>query len=500
MRCLLLIIAAQLAVPLVYSQPDYFATDLQYGNYPVGFKTIFTYDLSRHAVAEQNDNEKQGRFMQINIWYPAKKTNAVPLKFGKYIDLLPQQSGKITRDVETLAEKQFFNNTAELKGDTVLLRKHFNALAKSKTKAFSNAPVANGSFPLVMFSDYPNSQSILCEYLASHGYIVVTAPVKGTYATAFEYSIGGIESGISDLQFALSIVRKEFQVKQSFTVMGLGIGATVALGLQMRNPDVAGMISLEGGITTGFEFNLIRQSPYFNNERINKPMLVIHAPHPDVKPELTDAYKYTDRWLVNIPQSSEFYFLNYGIWESAMPGILGKAPGDTKASFEAAANYVLHFLSTIYKHERFSPLTIDQKIAITVYKESVPVPPDFHELIALAERQGVAVIEKLYNERREKDSEAIPFSSFYRVAEHFIVQKNFSIGAEWTALFAKAFPSSAVPWFMSGRCQLELNNKIAAKEFYEKALALLPGDVMLEEAEKNAYRPAIEKRIRELSS
>ncbi len=38
--------------------------------------------------------------------------------------------------MHAFAEKQFFNNTAELKGDTALLRKHFTSLVNSKTKAF----------------------------------------------------------------------------------------------------------------------------------------------------------------------------------------------------------------------------------------------------------------------------------------------------------------------------------------------------------------------------
>jgi hypothetical protein len=498
MRYLILSFAMQGVVLFLNAQSNYFDTKLEFGTYPVGFKTLLTYDLSRPAVAEQNSSEKGGRFMQVNVWYPAKKIVASAMNFREYINLLSLQTEKNVYNSFSSAEKQFFTNTAELKGDTILLRKHFIALAHSKTKAFKNAPTAEGAFPLVIFSDFASNQSIICEYLASHGYIVLSTPLKGTYKAGFDYSIAGVESGIADLQFALSVVRKEFRVKQSFTVMGLGIGATVALGLQMRNPDVCGVISLEGGITTGFEFNLIRQSPYFNNERIDKPILVIHAPHPDVKPELTDAYKYADRWLINFPQNSEFYFLNFGIWEATMKGIIGKAPGDTKTSFEAASVYVLHFLNTVSKKDKFLPLNFDRSIAAATYKQAVPIPPSVKELIASIENEGVVPSENLYKRRKEKDPEPVPFTSFYQVAEHLIVQRDFSNAADWTALFKEAFPSSAIPWVMSGRCQLELNNKAIAKEYYEKALSLLPGDDTLSQGEKDYYRPVIEKRIETL--
>ena len=499
MRYLLLMIAAQVTVPHLCAQSKYFDTKLEYGSYTVGFKTILTYDLSRPAIAEQSNNEKSGRFLQVNVWYPAKKTALEPMQFREYLNLLPFQTSRNVKDHNRLAEKQFFTNVAGLKGDTAILKKHFAALINSKMKAVKNAVIAGGSFPLVIFPDYANNQNILCEYLASHGYIILSTPFKGTYSSVFEYSVAGIESAIADLQFALSVARKELPVKQTFALMGLGIGATVALGLQMRNPDVAGIISLEGGITTGFEFNLIRKSPYFDNARINKPMLVIHAPHPDVKPALTDAYKYADRWLVSFPQSAEFYFLNYGIWETTMHGILGRAPGDTKRSFEAAAAYVLHFLNTVYKETGFSPLKIDTALAAATYKQAVVLPPSVNELITMIDKEGVAASAKLYTERKTKDPEPIPFSSFFHVAEHLIGGKDFLKGAEWTGLFAEAFPLSCVPWFLSGRCQLELNNRTVAKEYYKKALALLADDKMLNADEKNYYKPAIEKRIRELN-
>ena len=315
--------------------------------------------------------------MQVNIWYPAKLPGiAVPMKYKDYIGLLAQQSGKDNVNAQVVAVKQFFNNVAEIKGDTALLRKHFNGLAESRTKAYKNIPVARGSFPLIIYPDQASNQNILCEYLASQGYVVASAPLKGTYSTGFDYSITGIESGINDLQFVLSVVRSEFPVRQSFVTMGLGISATIALGLQMRNPDVAGIISLEGGITTGFEFNLIRQSSFFDINRINKPMLIAYAPHPDVKPAITDAYEYADRWLVSFPQSTEFYFLNYGVWESRMKGILGPAPGDTKSSFEQASRYVLHFLNTVFngKELKFRAPDGDEAIAKASFKKSVPVP------------------------------------------------------------------------------------------------------------------------------
>lgn len=506
MKGLLLFILAHAYCIHLFSQQNLFANSLQHGKYPVGFKTILTYDKSRPAVAEQPPGKRGGRFMQINVWYPAKPSASELMQYEVYVHLLASQTHAFSgAGLSSISKQAFFARNAELGADTGLLAGNYMGLIKSKTKAQKNVVVATGKFPVLIYPDFATTQSILCEYLASHGYIVASTPMKGTYSVNFDLGISGVETEISDLQFVLATVREQFPVMAQFAVMGLGIHASAALGLQMRNEDVAAMISLEGGITTQFEFGLIRKSPYFNLERINKPMLIIHAPHRDVKPELTDVYKYADRWLVGFPQSSEYYFLNYGIWEGSMKGILGKAPGNTRLSSEWAAGYVLHFLDHIFKKDtKADDFKLDNKapagLLSTSFRKRIAPPPSMGELMQVYDKKGIEGLKEIYEKQKQADQYPFSSAAFYTVGQQLMAEREYEKALQWIALFKETYPSAAAPWFMSGRCEMELGNRAIAKTQYLKALEMLNGDGELTCTEKEYYKPIIENRIKELSS
>ncbi|WP_421796243.1 dienelactone hydrolase family protein [Haliscomenobacter sp.] len=350
---------------------DVFQSDLAYGKYSVGFKAVQTIDHTR-ASLQTGKVQSAGRAMQLYIWYPAEKANTNQVL---YLDYLTYWFG------QTQATRAgFFQSVAELGGDTTLFQPVFPKMAQNKTKAYRDAKIASGQFPLIIFPDQVHLQNILCEYLASWGFIVVSPVIQGPFAEPMQYDPAGIETGVADMQFALGYLRKNFPVQRNFAAMGLGFNATLALALQMRDPDVKALISLEGGITTTFEEELIQRSPYYKLERCTAPMLVIHAPHPDVKPELVDKYKYAERVFQFYPQSSEFYFLNFGIWEHYLKNILPQANhGNTWQSFAHAAQSIQWFLNWKLKQDEkakmgFLNLDEPKDIVTTSLKAAAVLP------------------------------------------------------------------------------------------------------------------------------
>lgn len=355
---------------------DVFQSDLAYGKYPVGFKAVQTTDYTR-ATLQPGKPQSAGRAMQLYIWYPAEKANTSQVLYRDYLAY---------RFGQTQATRAgFFHSVAELGGDTTLFQAIFQKMAQSKTKAYREAKIAPGQFPLIIFPDQVHLQNLLCEYLASWGFIVVSPVIKGPFAEPMQYDPAGIETGVADLQFALGYMRKNFPVQRDFAAMGLGFTATLVLALQMRDPDVKALISLEGGITTPFEEELIQRSPYYKVERCTAPMLVIHAPHPDVKPELVDKYKYAERVFQFYPQSSEFYFLNFGIWERHLKNILPKANhGNTWQSFTHAAQSIKWFLNWKLKQDEPAKMALfnlnePQDIVNTSVKAATSTKENSHE-------------------------------------------------------------------------------------------------------------------------
>ncbi|HSB09831.1 MAG TPA: hypothetical protein VLM38_10135 [Blastocatellia bacterium] len=131
------------------------------GPYPVGVTTTVFVDETR------TDNfTKQPRTLVTEIWYPAAE-QARRMPKNKYSDFTP--SG-VTPQVDELIRKAYKMSAAEI--DKV----YWN-------EAHRNAPVRKGRFPLVIFSHgnggSRNQNTFWCDYLASHGYIVVSADHTG---------------------------------------------------------------------------------------------------------------------------------------------------------------------------------------------------------------------------------------------------------------------------------------------------------------------------------
>lgn len=131
------------------------------GPFPVGVLTVVFTDNTRI------DNvTKQPRTLVTEIWYPATDS-ARRLPLNKYSDFTP---GGVTPEVDELTRKAYKMSAAQI--DKI----YWN-------EAHRNAPVRKGRFPLVIFSHgnggtrYQNT--FWCDYLASHGYIIVSPDHTG---------------------------------------------------------------------------------------------------------------------------------------------------------------------------------------------------------------------------------------------------------------------------------------------------------------------------------
>jgi hypothetical protein len=327
----------------------YFDTTLKPGPYVVGFKAGIHYDLGRPPLAEQFARYRHGRAVHLSVWYPAKiKSNHPPMRFMEYIDevsrmINPKEVTKRTRKESIDAMTTL---VSQLGGDSTLLLKHLGSLLNSTTHAYRNAAHVGGDFPILIYPESPHLNSILSEYLASHGFIVVSVSRHGTLTKDFEWkSVRGIETLVQDCQFALSVVKREFDTDdQRMAVIGTGMNASAGLAWAMRSPEIDAVVSLEGGILTSYEYNLLKTSPYFDTMRVTSPMLVIYSPHEVVDARLIGHYPFADRHMLYLPQMTEFRYLNFGVWEKRIEGILLYAPGDTCTGFEWMARYTLYFL------------------------------------------------------------------------------------------------------------------------------------------------------------
>ena len=168
------------SAPVVASGDQRFHFTEKPGPDAVGLKVVEQYDFSRsyRSITDELGKPYQGeraRPLQTLIWYPAQKSSGKPMTVGDYGDLLA-------------TETSF--GRPELSPDWKQWLDSMKPTLKDSMWAVRNAPLLAGRFPVVIYAPSLSSMSWenadLCEYLASHGYVVVASPDMGATVTGYD--------------------------------------------------------------------------------------------------------------------------------------------------------------------------------------------------------------------------------------------------------------------------------------------------------------------------
>ena len=205
--------------------------------------------------------------------------------------------------------------------------------------ATADAPPAAGRFPLVLVAQ-GNGQTLhdqapLCESLASLGFVVATAPspmrITGPLADEREVGARASEQAL-DLAFVLARVAMRSDVDaRRVGVIGHSFGARAALLLSMREPRVAALVSLDGGIGTATGRESLEAAPGYAPDSARAPILHFYerldpfmAPDFGLLRSLTSA----DRYLVMVPAMHHHHFTSLGAASVEQPALRSARRGD----------------------------------------------------------------------------------------------------------------------------------------------------------------------------
>ena len=162
---------------------------LKAGPHAIGFRATATTDATRtwRTPTDYRGRPRPdfgNRPVQVSIWYPAEAASvATAMTYGDYVDLLAWETGPAKPGEETrkAARAQFQRMsglpvTAEGMGE-------FEKLYSAKVRAMRDARPAPGKFPVLISAPgqgYPAfDNSVMAEFLASHGFVVVASPSVG---------------------------------------------------------------------------------------------------------------------------------------------------------------------------------------------------------------------------------------------------------------------------------------------------------------------------------
>jgi len=503
-----------LALPVAQVQAFPLWGNLRPGPYEVGYKTVFTYDLSRPPIADAAPPELsyapvQGRQMQISIWYPTKKLRRPSyLRFGDYVSLSSRELNlRALTAVQSRENQKKFMEQPLANGAS---RQQLEALLHMHTAAINNAPPANGPFPLVVFAHgSPSNQSIMCEYLASHGFIVAAVPSKGSFEYDFDVGLSGLETLTRDIEFVSGFLQRLPEVDhEKLGLIGMSFGSAAVVGEATRNSGVRALISLDGGIGEGGVSFLLTRTPYYDVSRIKAPLLHLYTntnPHLDLT--RLNSYKYSTRYLVTIPRMRHSDFVGASMLEQFVPKMFGASPGDAKAGFEWANRYSLEFLKAYLKNDA-QALAFLQEPADTngapkdllscSVKPRLLDPPTTREIKATLQSEGIKRLVALYRERRTQDEQPFTQVSFIEVSDWLLARKQYDEGMEFSRLFVESYPNSVRAHYALGSVARQRGDKEQAKNHFNEVLRLINDDSDLDYRTRKRLEQASTQALSEL--
>lgn len=495
-----------------------FSNFMQYGEYAVGFKTLFTTDDSRENIPYADWSGKlypqnrpsEGRNLPIHIWYPASEKGKL-LRYRHFVNLMTTHTEEeFKRTSDSLARRIFIYQANELKGEKSITEQQLDTLLNLKSFSSLNAKAVPEQFPLIIFPNgsSPAYQSVLCEYLASYGFVVAAVALKGEFSHVMGTSVKGLDTAVGDLQFALGQLLKLPNIKKDqIGLIGNAMASSICTSLASRNKKIKALVSLEGGLLSQFEQDILNETNFYEPQRITLPILAIYAPHPSIAPEHIYHLNYSERYFAHFPQMSEFHFLNFGLFEAYVPDIIGETKGDVQKGFVVGSELVLSFLNAKLKDQS---KTLDkiysdgipkeyEKTIDTLFKmEGLAPSPNIAILKNLFISDGITAIENIY-QLQVADGNPTPFSmSFYTDFKNWLAWKkdpDYKNRLRLYRMAVESYPNSPLNYY---RLAFYLDkNKLhkASQEAYEKASQLLNEDSTLDQSQvadlKNAIAEAL---------
>lgn len=221
--------------------------------YAAGFKSIHLEDTSRiYKPGTKEGDRLHYRPVDLDLWYPASpSTEGNPMLFKDLFQLHEQRAMAYQdeTDYSGISEELILYFAAgfgmEASDGKRLLRK--------QTSTYHRAPVAPGTFPLIVYMAGYNGMGWesyrLMEQLAENGFVVVSISSVGAYPGDMTNSLENTMEQVYDAEHALEFIQKTTEVPVDYSrkgLLGLSWGGMSGILLLDRHPDFKAMVSLDG--------------------------------------------------------------------------------------------------------------------------------------------------------------------------------------------------------------------------------------------------------------
>jgi len=342
------------------SQPSTFQFLQKPGRYPVGLRVVDLYDRSRTDLAFPQDSSKSsagddGRPLQTLVWYPALGNTNKPITVGEYVQLADTE---IHFDAPHPGQNRW--------------RSLLKASLDAPLWAIRDAEAAKGLFPILIYASSDSSVSWenadLCEYLASHGYVVLASPSMGVSTRDMTDDLAGINAQARDISFPINYAKSLANTDSSeVAVVSWSWGGISSLFAAARDSRIDALVSMDGSMR--YYPGLVKRAGDIHPERMTIPLLFFtrNVSLEDLEKEdnlaadrvganVLNAWTHGDLLAVNMlgmahPEFSSMFQRRENAQRFVENQVADYGRDDANASYAWVALYTLNFLDAYLKRE-----------------------------------------------------------------------------------------------------------------------------------------------------
>jgi dienelactone hydrolase len=326
------------------------------GPHAVGLRVNQQYDYSRVLEAQVDGFGKEvraetARPMQILVWYPAKHTNGAPMQVADY-----RQASLSDVDFAFAGAEAAKQRAGWMAGP---LRAQYGA----STLAVRGAPAVDGKFPVVIyapsFASFAHENLDLCEYLASHGYVVIASRSLGARSVVMTDDIEGVEAQAADIAFLANYAQTLPQADISrIAAAGFSWGGMANVFAAARSSRIKALVSLDGSIR--YFPKIWGAASYVRPMRTAVPMLFLGA-----RPRTAEAMErddklgasylntmsYSDVYITTMQPMTHTDFSSWQLRFTPDNGFGDYQRADVLQAYRSGVLYVHQFLDAYLKND-----------------------------------------------------------------------------------------------------------------------------------------------------
>lgn len=332
------------------------------GAYTVGLKVVEQYDTSRTwgpavDILGKPVQGERARPLQTLIWYPAVKSSTAPMTVSDYFKLLETET--------SFGKPHLWEGWNDWKSG-------LDSSMKDQLWSVRDAKPVAGHFPIVIYAPSFGNMAWenvdLCEYWASHGYIVVATGALGAVDRPMTNDLAGITAQAQDISFLVGYAQRLPNVDAAdVAVAGFSWGGISNLFAATHDSRITALVALDGSMRyfpglvkdgdvhpdrmtipllffTQSEFTLEDQAQYLSGPANQGPSVLNAWTHGDLITTHMLGMIHTE--FSSVYQRNENSWKDFANEEKADYGRDLGIPG-----YAWMARYTLDFLNAYLKHD-----------------------------------------------------------------------------------------------------------------------------------------------------